>query len=165
MSDKAIHHPNTDQDRAVFVDQWQKGLHIRHLAHSQCFSIYKSRDRSIGLSATILAALVSTAVIVSFTKSGDITLQAIAGSFSVLATLFAAANTFLKYGELAAKHELAASSFGEIRRELELAECWDGVLTKEFLESIMKKWAELEKASPDIPNAIYKKAQNAVENK
>src|ERR1700761_3971081 len=165
MSDKAIHHTTTDNDRAAFVDQWQKGLHIRHVAHSQCFSIYKSRDRNIGLTAAILAALVSTAVIVSFTKSGDITLQAIAGSFSVLATLFAAANTFLKYGELAAKHELAASSFGEIRRELELAECWDGEITKEFLEQIMKKWTELEKASPDIPNTIYKKAQDAVEKK
>jgi len=157
-------HDNSEHERAVFVEQWQTGLHIRHLAHSWCFSIYKSKDRTIGLTATILAALVSTAVIVSFTKSGNITLQAIAGSFSVLATLFAAANTFLKYGELAAKHELAASSFGQLRRELELSECWDGELTKDFLEQIMKKWAELEKASPDIPNAIYKKAQNSVEN-
>lgn len=154
---------SSEQDRELFVDQWQKGLHIMHLAHSQCFSMYKAKDRAIGLTATVLAALVSTAVIVSFTKSGNITLQAIAGSFSVLATLFAAANTFLKYGELAAKHELAASSFGQLRRELELSECWDGQLTKDFLEQIMKKWGELEKASPDIPNNIYKNAQALVE--
>jgi hypothetical protein len=158
-----INTASTDQERSLFIAQWQTGLHIRHLAHSQCFSLYEARNRTIGLTSTILAALVSTAVIVSFTKSGNITLQAIAGSFSVLATLFAAANTFLKYGELATKHEVAASSFGQLRRELELSECWDGNITKDFLATIMNKWGDLEKASPDIPNKLYAKAEHLVE--
>jgi hypothetical protein len=157
--------PPSTPDKEKFVGQWQTGLHIRHKAHSQCFSYYKTRDRIVGLSATILSALVSTAVIVSFTKSDDLVLKAIAGGCSVLATLFASANTFLKYGELAAKHELAAAAFGQIRRELELAECWDGGITKDFLEQIMNKWAELEKASPDIPQNIYDEAETSIEEK
>ena len=153
-------HANASAEKEKqFVDQWQMGLRIRHIAHNKCFSRYKSLDRIVGLSAAILSALVSTTVIVSFTKSGSISLQAIAGSCSVLATLFASANTFLKYGELAAKHELTAASYGQLRRELELAECWDGGITKDFLAQIMNKWAELEKASPDIPNKIYDASQ------
>jgi len=150
-------------EKAKFVSEWQYGLHIRHAAHNRCFSFYKKWDRTVGLSATILSALVSTAVIVSFTKSGDITLQAIAGGCSVLATLFASANTFLKYGELAAKHELAAASYGQVRRQLELAECWEGGITKDFLDQIMNKWGELEKASPDIPNDIYDAAKAKID--
>jgi hypothetical protein len=152
-------------DKEKFVGQWQTGLHIRHRAHSKCYSYYKTRDRIVGLSATILSALVSTAVIVSFTKSDDLALKAVAGGCSVLATLFASANTFLKYGEIAAKHELAAAGFGQLRREMELAECWEGGITKEFLEQIMNKWSELEKASPDIPQDIYEEAQTYVETK
>ncbi len=152
----------TQPDKGKFISQWQTGLHIRHIAHNRCFSYYKRLDRLVGLGATILSALVSTAVIVSFTKSGDITLQAIAGGCSVLATLFASANTFLKYGELATKHEATAAAYGQLRRELELSECWGGDTTKEFLEQILSKWAELEKASPDVPNRIYIAAQDSI---
>lgn len=147
----------------VFIDQWLMGMHIRHIAHNKCFSRYKRLDRFVGLTATILAALVSTTVIVSFTKSGSLCLQAIAASFSVLATIFASANTFLKYGELAAKHELTAASYGQLRRELELAESYEGALTKDFLEQLMNKWGELDKASPDIPQSIYRSAKNDAE--
>ena len=152
----------TQSDKEKFIGQWQTGLHIRHIAHNRCFSYYKKLDRLVGLGATILSALVSTAVIVSFTKSGDITLQAIAGGCSILATLFASANTFLKYGELATKHEATAAAYGQIRRELELSECWGGDITKDFLAQILNKWAELEKTSPDVPQSIYAAARDSV---
>jgi hypothetical protein len=100
-------------DREKFIGQWGKGLRIRHIAHSLCFARYNALNRIIGLTATILAALVSTAVIVSL-KSGTDTEKAVAGDFSVLAALFAAANTFLKLGELASKHSRAVAAFGQL---------------------------------------------------
>jgi hypothetical protein len=100
---------------------------------------------------------VSTAVFVSL-KSGDGSDKAFAGGFSVLATLFAAANSFLKYGELAEKHARAVAGFGDLRRQLELSEGWEKEVDKGFLEKIIAQWGNLEKISPAIPNNIYEKA-------
>ena len=156
---------NSLSQRELFVTQWQTGLRIRHMAHNMCYSRYSSRNRLIGLTATVLSALVSTAVIVSFSKSGNISLQVCAGAFSILATLFAAANTFLKYGELATKHEQAAAAFGALRRGLELSESWDGELTKDVMTDIMNKWDQLEKTAPDIPTRVYDAAEESVTGK
>ncbi|MFI5138023.1 MAG: SLATT domain-containing protein [Sphingobacteriales bacterium] len=144
-------------DREKFVGQWEKGLRIRHIAHSLCYARYNGLNRIVGLSSTVLAALVSTAVIVSL-KSGDGTDKAFAGGFSVLATLFAAANSFLKLGELAEKHARAVAGFGDLRRQLELSEGWEKEVDKGFLEKLITQWGNLEKISPAIPNNIYEKA-------
>jgi hypothetical protein len=117
----------------------------------------------IGLTSTVLAALVSTAVIVSLTKAGTDTQKAFAGCFSVLAALFAAANTFLKLGELDAKHSSAVASFGQLHRKLELSEGWEKNVDKAFLEKLMIQWGNLEKNAPAIPNGIYQKAQKMTE--
>jgi hypothetical protein len=148
------------ETREKFIHQWENGLRIKHIAHSLCFARYNSLDRIIGLTAAVLSAFVSTAIIVSFTKSSNDTLKIVAGSLSALAALFAAANTFLKLGELAAKHSRAMASFGQLRRKLEFSESLEKDVNKEFLRKLLAEWGNLEKTSPAIPNATYNKARN-----
>jgi len=150
-------HEEALKDREKFINQWEKGLRIRHIAHSLCFARYNLQNRMLGLTSTVLAALVSTAVFISL-KSGTDIQKNIVGGFSALAALFAAANTFLKLGELASKHSRAVASFGQLRRKLELSECWENDMNKEFLEKLLAQWGNLEKIAPAIPNNIYQKA-------
>jgi hypothetical protein len=139
------------------INQWKNGLRVRHISHSRAFSYFKLRDRIIGLIATVLSAVVGTTVFASLAESDSNTLIIIAGCISILATLFAASHTFLKYSELAEKHHQAAASFGQLRRDLEIV-LMDASVTSindEKLQKVNDLWSELEKTVPAVPQKIY----------
>jgi hypothetical protein len=153
------------------INQWENGLHIRHIAHSLAFSYYNSADKTVGLSSTLLTALVSSAIFASiskpstdgFIKTSSINVIVVAGVVSIIATLFSAANAFLKYGELAARHNQAVASFGSLRRELETTLMNTVVpLTPEKMEDFNAKWTKLEETVPAIPQRIFNKASRQV---
>ena len=119
-----------------FIHQWGKGLRIRHIAHSLCFARYNGLNRLIGLTSTVLARhSFRTAVIVSL-KSGTDTQKAIAGGFSVLATLLPPPILFLKLGEPGCKkQQRSGTAFGQLRRKLEPF----GVLGKRCGQAVPRK--------------------------
>ncbi len=145
------------------IKQWEKGLRIRHVAHSIAFSHYAMLNRVIGLISTLLSALVATAIFTSISETGNKYWIVIAGLISIITTLTSAATSFLKYGELAAMHNQALASFGKLRRDLEL-KILEGLSDKDIdkLQEINKKWSELEKSTPAIPNKIYDIAHKKV---
>jgi hypothetical protein len=46
-------------DKEKIIAEWERELCIKHVAHSLSFAMYRGMDRGIGLTATILSALVS----------------------------------------------------------------------------------------------------------
>lgn len=144
------------------LEQWQNGLHIRHIAHNQAFSHYKMWDRILGLISTILSAVVATTVFASMAESNTNTLIVIAGCISIFATLSAASYSFLKYAQLAEKHHQAAASFGQLRREIELMLYTSNTVDAEKIESLNQRWTDLEKDVPAVPQRIYDRASKKV---
>lgn len=145
------------------IKQWTNGLRIRHIAHSISFTYYHRIDRIVGVFSTLISALVATAIFSSFAESGSRNIIAIAGGISILATLSSAAAAFLKYGELAQRHNNAVAQFGSLRRELETMIMDETILNdNEKFQEINSKWSELEKSAPAIPSGIYKKASENV---
>ena len=147
------------------ITMWNNGLRIRHMAHSIAFTHFKRLDKLTGVVATVLSAVVGTTVFASLAKSDNTSLLVIAGSISVLSTVVISANSFLKFGELAERHNQAGASFGNLRRQLEvdLINSNDTVsLSKEGLQELNVLWSELEKTSPAIPQRIFNKCQKIV---
>lgn len=146
------------------INQWKKGLRIRHIAHTRAFRYYKLWDRIVGLVATLISAVVATTVFASMAESGTKTLIVVAGGISVLSTLVAATYTFLKFGELSERHTQAAASFGQLRRELEIYMMDDKIdsIDHAKLQEFNATWSELEKKVPSIPQRIYEKAKKTV---
>ncbi|WP_241273169.1 SLATT domain-containing protein [Belliella calami] len=150
-------------DKDKVIAQWTKGLRIRHIAHSISFSYYHRIDRIIGLLSTLISAMVATAIFSSFAQSESRNIIIIAGAVSVLATLLSAAAAFLKYGELAERHNNAVAQFGSLRRELETMVMNETILNDNMkFQEINTKWSELEKSSPAIPSKIYRKASDRI---
>lgn len=148
------------------VKQWEEKLHTRHMAHSRSYSYYKTMDRIIGLSSALLSTAVATTVFASFANSENSILIIIAGSISVLATLFTAGNSFLKFGELAERHNQAAASFGQLRRQFEILmnlKITDQEFNKQ-LEIINSNWSELEQKIPALPQWIFDKSDKIVKS-
>ena len=143
-----------DKDKLT-LEQWQNGLHIRHIAHNRAFSHFKMRDRLLGLISTVLSAVVATTVFASMAESDSNNLITIAGCVSIFATLSAAAYSFLKYAQLAERHHQAAASFGQLRREIELLIYTNDDMHVDKIESINQRWTELEKDVPAVPQRIY----------
>lgn len=145
------------------LEQWQRGLHIRHIAHHRAFSFYKMTDRILGLISTVFSAVVATTVFASMAEDTDSrSLIIIAGCISVIATLLAASYSFLKLGQFAERHHQAAASFGQLRRDLELLICTNCKVDNEKVESLNQRWTELEKDVPALPQRIYNRSAKKV---
>jgi hypothetical protein len=150
-------------EKQTIINQWSNGLRIRHMAHSMSYSYYHRFDRIVGLFSTLLTALVATAIFSSFAESGSRIIITIAGGISILATLSAAAAAFLKYGELAERHNNAVALFGSLRRELETMIMDETILNdNQKMQELNSKWSELEKSAPAIPSRIFRKASEKV---
>jgi hypothetical protein len=152
-------------EKPDLIAMWNSGLRIRHMAHSIAFTHFKRLDKVTGVVAAVLSAVVGTTVFASLAKADNKALLVVTGSISVMSTVVISANSFLKFGELAERHNQAAASFGNLRRQLEvdLINNKDpNSLPKERLQELNDAWSELEKTSPAIPQRIYNHSEKSV---
>lgn len=170
--------PDLLTEKIKLVNQWQRGLRIRHICHAKAHTRYSRSNRIVGLGSALLSALVTTAI---FSSAGgdsgepattnaaidalrtDRAIMLLAGLVSILAALFSSASSFLKLGELAAQHNLAVASYGQLRRDLEL-EIVQGIddADMEKLQAVNARWSELEQNTPAIPSGIFEAAKRQV---
>lgn len=145
--------------------QWLKGIVANHIAHTRAATGYARSNRILGLTSTILSAVVSTALFSSINQNDSESLVFTAGILSMIATIIAASFSFLKYGELSEQHRQASRKYGVLRRQLEL------LLTDvsnpdlmEQMKQLNEKRLEVEEATPIIPNKIYESALKSAES-
>jgi hypothetical protein len=147
------------------INQWENGLRIRHMCHSIAFSYYNKINRLIGFISALMSAVVGTTIFSSFAESDSKSLIIIAGIMSILATISSSASAFLKFGELAEKHNQAVALFGLLRRRLETLMIMNKPINEELLTELNNTWSELEKSTPAIPQRIYNLAFEKVKMK
>jgi predicted nucleic acid-binding Zn ribbon protein len=147
------------------LSEWVKGMRIFHRCHARLASFNTGLGRGLGLTATVLSALVATAVFTSLTQSENTIILIGAGLVSIIATIFSAANDFLKLPELALRHSRAVSLYGELRRKIEITLVKDdNEITEIELKKINEDWTKTDKEVPSIPNRTYKKIKKEVES-
>jgi hypothetical protein len=143
-------------DPAKLFGEWRNGIVIAHIAHNRAAAAYGRRARAIGLSATLVSAAAGTSLFSSLDTSSDERLIAFAALLSVVAVILSALQTFLNYGDLAARHRAAAGGYGDLRRRTEeLLAFRHGAELENPMAEIRVAWANLDQESPDIPQDVH----------
>jgi hypothetical protein len=145
---------------------WHFAVRVAHKAHIKAAARADRLNKALGIPATVLSAVVGTAVFVSLEKEvGGPTGKILIGLLSVAAAVLASLQTHLHYSENAELHRKAAGRYGVIRRELEalLATYTDtNPCDCAELEPISLKWAELEASAPSLSQRLYVKLEKQI---
>ncbi len=88
--------------------------------------------------------------------------QIAVGLVSVLATVLAALQTFLKWGELAAKCRASGAEYGSIKRQIDqviAASKNGGSITDDDVNDVREQMDTLARESPEIPERIWNRVR------
>lgn len=152
-------------DRHAMVGQWLNGLRIQHIAQSRAAARCQRRSRILGTTVVVLTTLVGTSIFATLEQTPATGWRVLAGLLSAVAAVFAALQTFLRYGELAELHKIAAQRYGRLRRELEQYATrapHDQSDIDEYLTTVRERWDELDETSPATPGEVYRQARTEV---
>jgi hypothetical protein len=134
--------------------EWLERAERTQHGHYLAALYYSQRHYWMGVPVVLLTAAVGTSVFATLQNKPDAWVQISVGLLSFLATLLAALQTFLSYGERAEKHRLAGARYGAIGRRLELLLATDSGW--EVLEEVEKELSSLAQESPNIPRVVHK---------
>lgn len=159
-----MNNSNTMTHKLPLLRAWQFGLRELIIGH---FGAAKRDDRwSVGLGAAVVAmtAIAGSAIFATFHSSANPAYRLAAGVISLIATVLAAEQQYLRLEERTTKHLDAARRHQALREEIEvsIARLQDGDgMSDEQIDSIRTRRDEIEKAAPPIPNRILKRAKKA----
>jgi hypothetical protein len=136
--------------------QWHNGLRLNHIAHNQACTYYHRLGRLLGIAVVVLSSVVGTAIFASLQSSPDTRLRILTGLLSVTAAVLSTLQMFLRYGDLADKHHVAAQAYGTLRRKLELRLVTMPAETPaEYLEELRSAWDDTDATSPALPQRLH----------
>lgn len=148
------------------VRRWLFGVRVAHKAQIKSAARADHMQKLLGIPATVISAIVGTAVFASLSESHpEKWMTIVVGLFSVLAAVLAALQTYLGFSERAEQHRKSAGRYGIIRRQLEelLATYSDEhPCDVDQIETIGKTWSEIEAAAPTLSQSLYAKIAREV---
>lgn len=142
------------------IDEWKKRISRSHRSHKIAAAFYEGWSRRLGITATVLSAIVGTTVFSTLQEASlPLAIKILLGLLSVAAAVFAALQTYLKLPELAQNHSKAATDFGDLRRRIERLEA--NPPSPEKLEvalaAVDEEWGTLSDRSPIIAQKLYER--------
>jgi len=128
------------------------------------FQVAEGLSRSniyLGIPVVVLSAIVGTGVFATLSEDVNTGIKIAAGTISVIAAVLASIQTFLRFGERAEQHRVAAERFSAIRREIEkvcaLAPEYAGD-PKQVLDEVKTQMDEAADKAPPMPDKRWKRA-------
>ncbi len=154
-------------DEAEVLKAWRRSLMILHRAHWEAAGYFEDRNFWIGLTAAAMSAIAGTTVFATLEQdSPSVIVRVAIGVFSVIATMLAAIQAFLRSAASAERHKAAGIKFGQLRRELDQALIVglpaDAAARETALNDFRKRWDEVESNVPPVPSAIFKRVSRNV---
>ena len=152
--------------RAELLDKWAIAVSKMHIGHHLAAAAFTTWHLFLGVSATVLAAVVTATMFATLTKLAEKnqypSLFFGVALASMLSPALTAAVTFLKLDERALRHTRAAASFAGLRREIEeaLVRFAEENEPPKNLSEIQFRWSEVIKESPPLPGRMYSRAMN-----
>lgn len=144
-------------DKDTVLQQWYKGIRILHRAHYEAARQFEVRNLYLGVPIIILTAASGTSILATLGVETDVKAKIIIGGLSIVASILASLQTFLRYSEMAEKHKTVATKYGILRRELDeliLIPPKGKSLKPEFITDFRKRWDAIDEESPSIPDKI-----------
>jgi hypothetical protein len=140
---------------------WQQRVTAARTAHYALASRLRRSHLLLGIPAVVFSSVVGTSLFATLTKEKvNSTLRLVIGAVSVLAAIFAALQTFLRFGERAEKHVIAADWYSAIRREIAEILALPAAVRehpKECLDRIRKEMSKISQQSPEIGDRLWAK--------
>ena len=144
-----------ESELAILLQQWATGLRLAHIGSSRTAATYDKRRWGLGALSALVSGAVGTAVFASLSQNVGDAQTVIVGTLSVVAAILTSMNSLLDYSGRAQRHIDAATAYGGLRRELELA-CLDVVSPEDpRLVSINRRWQEIDAKAPTVPSRIH----------
>jgi hypothetical protein len=155
-------------DSDTILQQWYNGIRISHRAHYEAARQFEVRNLYLGVPIIILTAASGTSILATLGAETDVRAKALIGGLSILASILASLQTFLRYSEMAERHKTVATKYGILRRELDelmLTPQEGKSLKPEFITDFRKRWDAVDEESPSIPDKIRQRITTEIESK
>jgi hypothetical protein len=162
MSDSAVD-PVSPWSKALVerLRDWERRAAAAAEVHFQTAEDLSRWNVFLGIPVVVLSAIVGTGVFATLTDDVDPGIRIAAGSVSVIAAVLASVQTFLRFGERAERHRVAAERWSAIKREIEKARALPAEHVgdqKQLLDDVKAHMDEAADKSPAMPDRRWKRA-------
>ncbi|HEX2045089.1 MAG TPA: SLATT domain-containing protein [Gaiellaceae bacterium] len=163
MSDAQPEQPWTPAVLELLRD-WNRRADASSETHYAMANRLSSSNILLGVPVVVLTTFVGTSVFATLQENVDTRLRIFVGVVSVLAAVFASLQTFLRFGERAEKHRVAAEKWAAIRREItEMLALHPTYLAsrgdpKQYLDDLRTRMDEVSTQSPEMPDRRWGRA-------
>jgi hypothetical protein len=143
---------------------WSRRADASAATHYEMANRLSSSNIALGVPVVVLTTFVGTSVFATLQEDVDTRLRIFVGVISVLAAVFASLQTFLRFGERAEKHRVAAEKWSAIRREIaEMLALHPTYLAsrgdpKQYLDDLRARMDEVSTQSPEMPDRRWLRA-------
>lgn len=147
-----------NSSRDMLITDWFRRVRESQMVHYRCANHFARRNYMFGIPTMALTTAVGTAVFASLDNEAIGHFKIVIGMISILAAVLSSLQTFLGFAQRADKHKIIASSYGGVRRQLEMLKTFPPADDKELkasLEDIKKRMDELAENAPDVPKSIW----------
>lgn len=140
---------------------WQRNCKRSQIANYSAAARYLKRNYWLGIPTVVFSTIVGTSV---FAALGEDSIkpgiQIAVGMISILSAVFAALQTFFKWGELAAKCQSTASSYGAVKRLItQLIAGGREHITEDSVSGIRQQMDMLAREGPELPQDIWQRVR------
>jgi hypothetical protein len=147
----------TNEQREL-LKYWQLNLQLFLRGHYAASVGCERKNLLLGAPTFILSAIVGTSVFSTLATEPTTEAKIAVGLTSMLVTVLAALQTFLRYSERGEKHRISGATFAALHKEigqLLVVSPIDEQKLGDAITSIRHRWDELSKESPTIPEKIW----------
>ena len=148
-----------DRHTEALLRDWHQRVTAARTGHYLLASRCRRRNVLLGVPVVVCSTLVGTSLFATLNnETVDSTLRLVIGGISVLAAMLAALQTFLRFGERAEKHVIAADWYSAVRRDIaEILALPAGSREKpkECLDRLRKEMSKIGQQSPEIGERVW----------
>jgi len=156
---------NSDPN-VILLKRWTTNCLRSQIANYKAATMFSRRNYWLGIPSAIFSAIVGTSVFAALgSESVDQEIQILIGIISVSAAVLAALQTFLRWGELAAKCRSTAAEYGAVKRQIDQmlsAKATGEKLDEETISVLRKQMDTLSRDAPVLPENIWDLARTEI---
>lgn len=151
-----------DEHTEALLKDWRQRMAAASEAHYKIASSLRRKSLRLGLPVVILTSIVGTSLFATLAdpEAGiPLEFKITVGSISVAAAILAALQTFLRFGERAEMHVVAADSYAVVRRDIEeLLASPPNVrgTPKSCFDRLLEQMTKVGQHSPEIGDRLWK---------
>lgn len=151
-----------DECAEALLKDWRQRMAAASEAHYKLASGLRRKNLMLGVPVVIFSSIVGTSLFATLAhpEAGiPPTFKITIGSISVAAAILAALQTFLRFGERAEKHVVAADWYAAVRRDIDqllVLSAKERGTPKNCFDRIRKEMSKVGQQSPEIGNRPWK---------